>query len=123
MSASSPSCTSISLTFSPTASAAHCSLIEKLRRLILHLAAIAAIGMAPAAALAHAFLNQAAPPVGGTVPASPTEIRLTFSEGIEPRFSGIDLATGDGRTVAIGAAAVDPANNKQLVVALAPLAP
>ncbi len=82
-----------------------------------------AIGMAPAVALAHAFLNQAAPPVGGTMPASPKEIRLTFSEGIEPRFSGIDLATGDGRAVATGAAAVDPANNKQLVVALAPLAP
>ena len=83
---------------------------------------MAAIGMAPAAALAHAFLNQAAPPVGGTVPASPKEIRLTFSEGIEPRFSGIDLATGDGRMVAAGAAVVDPANDKQLVLALPPLA-
>src|SRR6266446_10788832 len=94
-----------------------------MRRLVLHLAAMVAIGMAPAVALAHAFLNQAAPPVGGTVPASPKEIRLTFSEGIEPRFSGIDLATGDGRAVATGAAAVDPANHKQLVLALPPLAP
>jgi methionine-rich copper-binding protein CopC len=94
-----------------------------MRRLVLQLAAMAAIAMAPAAALAHAFLDQAAPPVGGTVPASPKEIRLTFSEGIEPRFSGIDLATGDGRAVATGAAAVDPANHKQLVLALPPLAP
>jgi methionine-rich copper-binding protein CopC len=93
-----------------------------LRRLVLRLAALVAIGMAPAGALAHAFLTQAAPPVGGTVPASPKEIRLTFSEGIEPRFSGIDLATGDGRTVAAGAAAVDPANDKQLVLVLPPLA-
>jgi len=84
---------------------------------------MAVIGMAPAAALAHAFLNQAAPPVGGTVPASPKEIRLTFSEGIEPRFSGIDLATDDGRTVATGAAAVDPTNDKQLVLAVPPLVP
>jgi copper resistance protein C len=97
--------------------------IKKLRRLVLHLAAMAVIGMAPAAALAHAFLNQAAPPVGGTVPASPKEIRLTFSEGIEPRFSGIDLATDDGRTVATGAAAVDPTNDKQLVLAVPPLVP
>jgi copper resistance protein C len=111
------------MTFFPTASAAHCSVIEKLRRLALRFAAIAAIGMAPVAALAHAFLNQAAPPVGGTLPASPKEIRLTFSEGIEPRFSGIDLATGDGRKVATGAAVVDPANDKQLVLALPPLAP
>src|SRR6202048_591244 len=122
MSASSPNCTSISMTFSPTASAGNCSVIEKLRRLVLHLAAIAAIGRAPAVALAHAFLNQAAPPVGGTVPASPKEIRLTFSEGIEPRFSGIDLAT-DGPRVATGAPAVEPATDKQLVLAPPPLAP
>ena len=94
-----------------------------MRRLVLHLAAIAAMGMAPAVPLAHAFLNQAIPPVGGTVAASPKEIRLTFSEGIEPRFSGIDLATGDGRTVATGAAAVDPGNDTQLVLVLPPLAP
>src|SRR6267154_5481980 len=94
-----------------------------MRRLVVHLAAMVAIGMAPALAFAHAFLNQAAPPVGGTMPPSPKEIRLTFSEGIEPRFSGIDLATGDGRAVATGAAAVDPANGKQLVLALPPLAP
>jgi copper resistance protein C len=84
---------------------------------------MAAIGTAPAAALAHAFLNEAIPAVGGTVTASPKEIRLTFSEGIEPRFSGIDLATADGRTVATEAAAVDPANDKQLVLVLPPLAP
>ena len=63
------------MTFSPTASAAHCSVIEKLRRLVLPFAAMVALGMAPAVALAHAFLNQAAPPVGGAVPASPKEIR------------------------------------------------
>jgi copper resistance protein C len=82
-----------------------------------------AIGMAPAVGLAHAFLNQAAPPVGGMVRASPKEIRLTFSEGIEPRFSGIDLATDDGRTIATGQATVDPGNDKQLVLPLPPLAP
>ena len=82
-----------------------------------------AIGMAPTAALAHAFLSQAVPPVGGTVPASPKEIRLTFSEAIEPSFSGIDLATGDGRIIATGPAFVDPGNDKQLVLALPRLVP
>ena len=79
--------------------------------------------MTPAAALSHAFLNEAAPVVGGTVPASPKEIRLTFTEAIEPRFSGIDLASGDGRTIATGPAVVDPGNDRQLVLALPPLAP
>jgi len=79
--------------------------------------------MTPAAALAHAFLNEAAPIVGGTVPTSPKEIRLTFTEAIERRFSGIELVTGDGRTVATGPAVVDPTNERQLVLPLPPLAP
>jgi methionine-rich copper-binding protein CopC len=84
---------------------------------------MAAVGMAPAAAQSHAFLNESIPVVGGTVPASPKEVRLTFSEAIEPRFSGVDLLTGDGRTIATGPAVVDPANEKQLVLTLPPLAP
>jgi len=84
---------------------------------------MAAIGMTPSAVLSHAFLNEAAPIVGGTVPTSPKEIRLTFTEAIERRFSGIELATGDGRTVATGPAVVDPTNERQLVLPLPPLAP
>jgi methionine-rich copper-binding protein CopC len=72
---------------------------------------------------AHAFLNQALPPVGAAVPASPKEIRLTFSEGVEPRFSGIELATSDGRPIATGPAATAPGDDKQLVVVVPPLAP
>jgi hypothetical protein len=102
----------------------HWSITEKLRRrLFLRLAAIAAIGTAPAAALSHAFLDAAIPLVGGTVPASPKEIRLTFTEAIEPRFSGIDLVTEDGRAISIAQATVDPRDDKQLVLALPPLAP
>jgi copper resistance protein C len=48
---------------------------------------------------------------------------LTFSEGIEPRFSRIELATSDGRAIATGPAVRDPADDKQLVLALRPLAP
>jgi methionine-rich copper-binding protein CopC len=81
------------------------------------------VGMTPTAALSHAFLDGASPLVGGTVPASPKEIRLTFTEAIEPRFSGIDLTTGDGRAIATGAAAVDPGNDKQLVLLVPPLTP
>jgi len=80
------------------------------------------VGMTPTAALSHAFLNEAAPIVGGTVPTSPKEIRLTFTEAIELRFSGIDLTT-DGRAIATGAAAVDPGNDKQLVLMVPPLTP
>ena len=78
-----------------------------MRRRFINLVA-AAVGMAPIAALAHAFLSQALPPVDGTVASSPKEIRLTFSEGVEPRFSGIELATSDGRAIATAPATPDP---------------
>ena len=94
-----------------------------MQRLFPYLAAMVLVGMSAVAAVAHAFLNQAVPPVGGTVAASPPEIRLYFSEAIEPRFSGIDLTTGDGRAIATGAAAVDPGNDKQLVLLVPPLTP
>src|SRR5882672_3814049 len=121
MSASLPSCTSIWTTFFPIPSAARCWVIEQLRRLVLYLTATVAIATTPVAALPHAFLDQAAPPVGGTVPASPKEIRLTFSEGVEPHFSSIELAAGDGRTITTGPAVIDPGDNKQLVLAVSPL--
>lgn len=89
-------------------------------RLVLHLVASVAVIMTAAA---HAFLNQAVPPVGGAVPASPKEIRLTFSEAVEPRFSGIELATSNGRSIAIGPVATAPGDDKQLVLAVPPLAP
>jgi copper resistance protein C len=87
-------------------------------RRFLHFAVVTTVAMASAAAFSHAFLSGATPPVGGNVPASPNEIRLTFTESIEPRFSGLDLATGDGRAIATGPAIVDPQNPRQLVLGL-----
>ena len=94
-----------------------------MRRVLLQLLTAAALNLPALGALAHAFLDQAMPPVGGAVPASPKEIRLTFSEGIEPRFSGIEIATGAGQAIATGPAFPDPADDKQLVLSLPPLAP
>ena len=75
-----------------------------------------------AAACAHAFLSEAVPTVGGVVATPPREIRITFTEGIEPAFSGIDLADAAGRPVSTAPARVDPGNNTQLVLPLPPLA-
>ena len=83
-----------------------------MRQFLSQLLALAAPSVPAAGAQAHAFLNQAVPPVGGAVPTSPKEIRLTFSEGIEPRFSGIEIATGDGQAVATGPAVPDPGDDK-----------
>jgi len=75
------------------------------------------------AAFAHARLKSALPPVGGIV-ASATEIRLTFSEGVEPKFSGITLTSDSGAAEPLGASALDPGDNKVLIVKIAaPLPP
>ena len=74
----------------------------------LWLFAATAVSLPTVGTLAHAFLDHAVPPVGGTVAASPHEIRLYFSEAIEPRFSGIELTSIDGRPVKTGPSTVDP---------------
>jgi len=78
---------------------------------------------AASAALAHAFLDHAEPPVGATIAAAPTALRLYFSEPIEPVFSGVTLAGADGQPVATGAASIHPQNRAALVLPLPPLSP
>jgi len=70
------------------------------------------------AALAHALLVKAVPPVGGRVASSPSEIRITYSETVEPRFSGIELKGADGRSIATGGPSLDPKDHATLVVPL-----
>jgi hypothetical protein len=74
-----------------------------------------AFAMIASAACAHALLQKAVPAVGGVVTASPKEIRIKFSEGVEPRFSGIALATEAGASAPLGKPNVDPADNSTLV--------
>lgn len=104
-----------------------------MRRLFLLLFAAAWLAHAGPAA-AHAMLEQASPRVGSTVADSPKELRLHFSEAVEPAFSTIALTAkgggggggggGDGGAVALGAVALDPNDARTLVVAVpAPLAP
>jgi|SRR5215472_5317745 len=87
-----------------------------MRQILLRVLAAITAYLSTVGALAHAFLDRAMPPVGATVAASPTEIRLFFTEAIEPRFSGIELATIDGRPVKTGPAAVEPRDQMQFVL-------
>jgi methionine-rich copper-binding protein CopC len=87
------------------------------------IASLAAAGLPGVAVHAHAFLDKADPPVGGTVAAPPAAIRLIFTEAIEPAFSGVELLSTDGREVATGRATVDPANPTAFVLPLPRLPP
>jgi hypothetical protein len=94
-------------------------MLKTFRRSLLALAfALAATG-----ADAHAQLVKATPGVGAMV-ASASEIRLKFSEGVEPRFSHIALTGADGAAVALGAAKTEPSDATVFVAPIAkPLTP
>jgi hypothetical protein len=91
-------------------------------RFTLALFAMLAVGI-PAAGLAHAFLDHAVPAVGSTVAAAPKEVRLYFSEAVEPLFSGAELATAEGQAIATAPVTVAPGDGAQLILPLPPLHP
>jgi methionine-rich copper-binding protein CopC len=48
---------------------------------------------------AHAFLKDAEPGVGSTLQTSPSEVRIRFTENIEPAFSKIQVLDPSGNEV------------------------
>ncbi|MBV9811722.1 MAG: copper homeostasis periplasmic binding protein CopC [Acetobacteraceae bacterium] len=84
-------------------------------------AACTAAGVLPA--LAHAHLQSAVPPVGGTVSAAPTEVQIKYSEGVEPRFCSVAVTNAGGARVDAGAAHIASGDNTRLIVPLKPLSP
>ena len=90
---------------------------------VLKIVATLAFACAATFAFAHAQLEKATPAVGGTV-ASASEIRLEFSEGVEPRFSGVSLTAAGGASVPLGPAKVEGGDANVLIVPIAkPLSP
>jgi copper resistance protein C len=77
-------------------------------------AAALALSVAASAAFAHALLEKATPGVGSTVTGA-SELRLEFSEGVEPKFTNATI-TGAGGAVPLGRPAVDPSDNKILIM-------
>ena len=65
-----------------------------------------AIACCATPAAAHAFLQHADPGAGATVKASATHVALTFSEELEPAFSGVAVTDSSGRSIAAGAVVI-----------------
>jgi len=78
--------------------------------------------IAPAGAIAHAFLDHAAPRVGNTIAQSPREVVLWFTERLEPAFSSIEVRNEQGVAVTAGKATVI-GDRTQLRVPLKALSP
>ena len=82
-------------------------------RIFVKFAAALTFACASTAASAHAQLEKATPADGGTV-AGPSEIRLEFSEGVEPKFSKVSVTGPDG-AVPLGAAKTEAGNPAVLI--------
>src|SRR5215472_15031963 len=72
-------------------------------------------------ALGHSGLQRAEPPVESKLKRPPREVRLYFSERLEPGYSSVRVKDGRGAPVDRQDAHVDPANPRLLRVTLQPL--
>jgi len=72
-------------------------------------------------ALAHAFLDHAAPAVGSTVRTTPVAVRVWFTQEIEPAFSTIRVVDAKGNVIASSDKAVDASDRTLLRLPLPPL--
>ena len=73
-------------------------------------------------AYAHAHLKSATPSMGGTVATAPSELDLMFSEGLNPKFTGVKVTGPDKKAVATGDATLGAGGDTTLVVPIsAPL--
>jgi len=69
---------------------------------------------------AHAMLASASPPVGGSVGAAPRQVTLSFTQGLEPAFSSVQVTDSKGARVDTGKAQV---SGSTMSVGLKSLAP
>jgi copper transport protein len=80
---------------------------------------IAAAALAlPASAWAHAALLQTVPVASRTINTAPTEVRMRFSEPVEPRFAIVSVTDAAGRQVTDGDPAAAPGSPQTLVTPL-----
>jgi methionine-rich copper-binding protein CopC len=85
--------------------------------------ALTALLFGAGVAWSHAFLDRAEPRVGSTVKAAPSQVRVWFTEALEPTFSTLEVVNERGERVDRGPAQFDAASPAMLQVPLKPLAP
>jgi methionine-rich copper-binding protein CopC len=82
-----------------------------------------ACAVVASAAAAHAFLDHAAPAVGSTVHAPPAQVKLWFTQRLEPAFSTAEVVDRNGLKVNKSEAQVDRNDATMMQVSLPALAP
>ena len=96
---------------------------NKMKRRLSRLLAFASAMTVVSLAGAHAFLDRATPAVGSVVRASPAQVKLWFTQELEPAFSTARVADRSGKQVDKGDPQVDRTDGTQLRVSLPQLAP
>ena len=86
------------------------------RRVVL--GALALLALVPASAGAHAALLRTVPSASGTVDGSPSQVALTYSEAVEPRFALVSVTDASGNRVTTGPAVRNEGNATELDVPL-----
>jgi copper resistance protein C len=89
------------------------------KRILFFVCLIALAG--PVRLEAHAFLKDAEPRVGSTAQTSPKEVRIKFTENIEPAFSWIRVYDASGDEVDKRNVHLDVVDHSVLHVSLPPL--
>ncbi len=82
---------------------------------------LAVLLLSPRGAQAHAHLTAASPSVDSTVPTAPHEVTITYTEGVEPKFSTIEVLNAAGARVDTADVHTAPDDNKRLSVGVKPL--
>ena len=94
-----------------------------LRKTVQATIAIAIASVIAGVAHAHPPLETADPGQGSTV-SSPKEVRLTFTEDLIAKFSGLTVKDQSGHLVETASPTVDPNRKRQLIVPISkPLQP
>jgi copper resistance protein C len=88
------------------------------KKLSMAVFALFAASLLASSANAHPTLNSASPQAESVTVSEPTEIKLTFSEGVISKFSSVELKDEGGRTITTGKVATNPKDQKELVVSL-----
>ena len=84
---------------------------------------LGALLLAATNAWANAFVDHAEPAVGSTVDTPPTEIKIWFTENVEPAFSQIQVLDRRNRLVTPNKAVVDSDDPALLKVSIPALKP
>jgi methionine-rich copper-binding protein CopC len=94
-----------------------------MKRRVLLAVALSCSTLSASDVLAHAFLDHARPAVGSTVHGSPAQLKLWFTQRLEPAFSAAQVLDHSGKRVDKADARVDASDATVLLLSLPPLAP